>query len=103
VKISEKEVLITVSTKARGFSPSCGLIFEAYDPVTCTNSSLHIGKTELLRELDGNEHLLWPDKVKQTVEALALYRLSLNRDSVNGIVLSMENKPTPRVFQHASI
>jgi len=103
VKVSGKEVLVTVSTKARGFAPSCGLIFEAYDPFTCTNAALHVGKTELLKELDGNEYLLGSEKVKQTVEALALYRLSLFRDPVNGIVLSMEDKTMPRIFQHANV
>ena len=97
------EVLLTVSTKSPGMAPTSGVVFEAYDPVTCTNSTLHMGKSELLKELDGSEHLLAPDKVKRTVEALALYRLKLVRDPVNGIVLGMDNKVMPRLFQHASV
>jgi hypothetical protein len=98
VKISQMDVLLTVSTKAKGMPAIGGLVLEAYDPLTCTNSTLHLGHSELLKELAGREELLEEDRVRDTIEAL-LYRLKLQRHPVHGIVLEMDITVSPNMFR----
>lgn len=97
MKISESKVLLTVSTKDKGLPASQGLIFEAYDPLSCTNATLHLGRTELLREVEGREELVANDTVRDTIEAL-LYRLKLVRSPTNGITLTMDIKINQNLF-----
>jgi hypothetical protein len=98
VRISQIEILLTVSTKAKGLPAIGGLIFEAYDPLTCTNSTLHVGRSELLKEVNGKDELLAADRIRETVEAL-MYRLKLFRDPVMGIQLEIDYKTLPNLFR----
>lgn len=98
VKVSGTKVLLTISTKAKDIPAVAGLIFEAYDPLTCTNATLHCGKSELIKEVAFKEKLLLPDKVQDTVESL-LYRLVLFRDPVNGMSLKIDGNLLPQLFR----
>lgn len=100
VKISGTQCLLTVSSKNKGLLPAQGLIFEAYDPLTCTSATLHVGRSELLKEVDYKEELLARDVIGDTIEAL-MYRLKLVRDVTNCITLAIDVKINPDLFRFA--
>ncbi|KAJ8599096.1 hypothetical protein CTAYLR_008867, partial [Chrysophaeum taylorii] len=64
------EVVVTVSSRARGEPPSHGLVIEAYDPVTSFTAALHIVAQELLKLVDFDQNRLGPDCILATVDGL---------------------------------
>lgn len=73
-------------------------MFEAYDPSTCTNSILHLARAQLLLEVEGKVELLLPSAIQETLEAILFYRLHITRHPVNGVLLEIETRTRPKIF-----
>lgn len=63
------EVIVTVSTRAKGEPASHGLVIDVYDAVTSYTATLHIVEQELRRLVDYDENKFQtPDRLRATVE-----------------------------------
>ncbi|GMI41685.1 hypothetical protein TeGR_g13922 [Tetraparma gracilis] len=97
VKVSNLEVLVTVSTRAKGEKAGHGLVFEAYDPATSVTSVLHVVAGELKRLVGGREELLEEDVVFETVEMLLL-KLVIEKGPVGHLVMKVDANVMPDLF-----
>ena len=91
------EVLVSVFTRAAGEPGGHGLIFEAYNADTSYTTTLHVGASELLRQVNGREELLSEMQLKDTIEAM-LYRLVIKPSAVGGLDLSIDIHLMPNLF-----
>jgi len=97
IKVSGHEVLVSVSTRAKGESAGHGLIFEAYDPELSVNTTLHVVAGELRRLVNNREELLTDENVFSTVEML-LFKLVLRKGPVGHLIMKLDGNLFPDLF-----
>jgi hypothetical protein len=98
VKLQQVEVLMTVSTRAKGEPGKHGLVFEAYNPAISSTATLHVGSSELYKQVGGQVHLLEEDSLITTIETL-LYRMLLKNGGVEGhMQLFLDYRIMPGLF-----
>ncbi|GMH84147.1 hypothetical protein TrST_g12290 [Triparma strigata] len=97
IKVSNVEVIVSVSSRGTGESPGHGLVFEAYDPVSAVTTVLHVVAGELSRLVNGREDVWEEDRVLETVELL-LNRLVLERGPVGHLVMKLDRTVLPDLF-----
>eukprot|EP00520_Triparma_pacifica_P008455 CAMPEP_0118666812 /NCGR_PEP_ID=MMETSP0785-20121206/19428_1 /TAXON_ID=91992 /ORGANISM="Bolidomonas pacifica, Strain CCMP 1866" /LENGTH=2849 /DNA_ID=CAMNT_0006561175 /DNA_START=172 /DNA_END=8724 /DNA_ORIENTATION=+ len=97
VKVSNMELLVSVSTRARGEKAGHGLVLEAYDPATSVNIILHVVASELKRIVNGREDVWREESVEETCELL-LYLLVVEKGPTGHLVMKLDSKVMPDLF-----
>ena len=97
IKVSNLEVLVSVSTRAKGEEAGHGLVFEAYDPQTSVTSTLHVVAGELKRLVNFREDVWSEDKVAETVELL-MYKLVMERGPLGHLIMKLDHNIMPDIF-----
>ncbi|GMH87214.1 hypothetical protein TL16_g10785 [Triparma laevis f. inornata] len=97
IKVSNVEVIVSVSSRGTGESPGHGLVIEAYDPVSAVTTVLHVVSGELQRLVNNREDVWEEDRVLETVELL-LNRLVLERGPVGHLVMKLDRSVLPDLF-----
>jgi len=97
VKISNMELLVSVSTRAKGERAGHGLVFEAYDPDTSVNIILHVVAGELKRIVNGREDI-WKEGIVEETCELLLCLLVVEKGPTGHLVMKLDSKIMPELF-----
>ena len=97
IKVSNMELLVSVSTRAKGEKAGHGLVFEAYDPATSVNIILHVVASELRRIVNGREDVWREEAVEETCELL-MYLLVVEKGPTGHLVMKLDSKVMPDIF-----